>query len=156
MKLPGIYIQRQEFDQLSLDKPQTSRTHAYGPMHYKMGWILNGLPLVDSCHLLIFKLYVVWISESMYSTCGISSCWMVSFSQQPLSYSSIFQWLKRKKDKKWFMSALSLGTLKDLMTFSKWFENEWKQLLGWSKSLLVGARGKRGIPYMQNNFLVIP
>lgn len=60
---------------------------------------------------------MVWISESYLQHMWDFKLLGGFFSQQPLSYSSIFQWLKRKKTKNDSCLPLSLGTLRTSWLF---------------------------------------
>lgn len=136
------------------------RTHAYGPIRIRWVDPQWSTPCRDSCHLLIFKALCgmdFWVIFTAHVGFQVVGWFLLSAAPFLFIHLSV---VKKKKDKKWFMSTPVFGDLEDLMTFfvfSKWFENEnWKQLLGWSKSSLVGARGGSAGSYTQNNFLVIP
>ena len=90
---------------------------------------------------------MVWVSESyLQHMCFQDFKLLGGFSsQQPLSYSysSIFQWLKRKKTRNDSCLPLSMGTVRTSWLFFffqvVWEWDNWKQLLGWSKGSLVRA-----------------
>lgn len=144
------------------------RTHAYGPIRIRWVGRQWSTPRRDSCRLLIFKAlrgmgFWVIFTAHVFSRFQVVGWFLLSAAPFLLLFIHLSV-VKKKKDKKWFMSTLSMGTVRTswlfcVFFFFKWFENEtiessyWVgQKVHWLGLEPVGAGGSGGIVYAKELF----
>ena len=125
------------------------RTHAYGPIRIRWVGRQWSTPRRDSCRLLIFKAlrgmgFWVIFTAHVFSRFQVVGWFLLSAAPFLLLFIHLSV-VKKKKDKKWFMSNLSMGTVRTswlfcVFFFFKWFENETIESSYWvGQGSLVGA-----------------